>query len=63
MESPYLRAFVIARINPIRFQRKSVPDFDETIDKMIASAKKFDASKIKADQVAKTGGPPSEEGA
>ncbi|MGH7713102.1 MAG: ParB N-terminal domain-containing protein, partial [Gemmatimonadaceae bacterium] len=62
MESPYLRAFVVARINPIRFQRKSVPDFDETIDKMIASAKKFDASKIKADQVARTGGPPSEEG-
>ncbi len=62
MESPYLRAFVVARINPIRFQRKSVPDFDETIDKMIASAKKFDATKIKADQVARTGGPPSEEG-
>ncbi|MEW5916446.1 MAG: ParB N-terminal domain-containing protein [Gemmatimonadota bacterium] len=62
MDSPYLRAFVIARINPIRFQRKSVPDFDETIDKMIASAKKFDASKIKADQVARTGGAPSEEG-
>lgn len=63
MESPYLRAFVVARINPIRFQRKSIPDFDETIDKMIASAKKFDASKIKADQVARTGGPPTEEGA
>jgi ParB family chromosome partitioning protein len=61
MESPYLRAFVVARINPIRFQRKTVPDFDETIDKMIASAKKFDASRIKADQVARTGGPPSEE--
>ncbi|MGH7695516.1 MAG: ParB N-terminal domain-containing protein [Gemmatimonadaceae bacterium] len=62
MESPYLRAFVVARINHLRFQRKATPDFDETIDKMIASAKKFDPAKVKADQVARTGGPPSEEG-
>ena len=62
MESPYLRAFVVARINHLRFQRKATPDFDETIDKMIASAKKFDPGKVKADQVARTGGPPSEEG-
>jgi ParB family chromosome partitioning protein len=62
MESPYLRAFVVARVNHLRFQRKATPDFDETIDKMIASAKKFDPGKVKADQVARTGGPPSEEG-
>ena len=34
-ESPYLRAFVVARINPIRFSRAANPDFDETIEKMI----------------------------
>jgi ParB family chromosome partitioning protein len=61
-ESPYLKAFVVARINPLRFQRKPTADFDETIDKMIGSAKRFDAGKIKADQVARSGGPPSEEG-
>jgi ParB family chromosome partitioning protein len=61
-ESPYLKAFVVARINPLRFQRKPTADFDETIDKMLASAKRFDAAKIKADQVARSGGPPSEEG-
>lgn len=61
-ESPYLKAFVVARINPLRFQRKPTADFDETIDKMIASAKRFDAGKIKADQVARSGGPPAEEG-
>ncbi|MGQ0538999.1 MAG: chromosome partitioning protein ParB [Gemmatimonadaceae bacterium] len=60
-ESPYLKAFVVARINPLRFQRKPTADFDETIDKMIASAQRFDAGKIKADQVARTGGAPSEE--
>jgi ParB family transcriptional regulator, chromosome partitioning protein len=59
-ESPYLRAFVVARINPLRFQRKPTADFDETIDKMIGSASRFDASRIKVDQVARTGGAPEE---
>lgn len=58
-ESPYLKAFVVARINPIRF-KKGPADFDETIDKMLAAAEKFDAGKIKADQVARSGGPPEE---
>ena len=61
MESPYLKAFVVARINPLRFQRKPTADFDETIDKMLASARRFDPGKVKADQVARSGGPPSEE--
>jgi ParB family chromosome partitioning protein len=61
MESPYLKAFVVARINPLRFQRKPTADFDETIDKMLGSARRFDAGKIRADQVARSGGPPSEE--
>ncbi len=62
LESPYLKAFVVARINPLRFQRKPTADFDETIDKMLGSARRFDAGKIKPDQVARTGGaPPTEE--
>lgn len=59
-ESPYLKAFVVARINPLRFQRKAVADFDETFDKMIASARRFDPSRIKSDQVARAGGAPEE---
>ncbi len=55
-ESPYLKAFVVARVNPIRFQRGAKAEFDETIDKMLASARKFDAGKIRADQVARAGG-------
>ena len=61
MESPYLKAFIVARVNPLRFQRKPTADFDETIDKMLASARKFDPGKIRADQVARSGGAPSEE--
>ena len=59
LESPYLKAFVVARINPLRFQRKPNVDFDETVDKMIGSARRFDTAKIKADQVARSGGPPA----
>ena len=59
-QSPYLKAFVVARLNPLRFKRGAKAEFDETIDKMIAGAKKFDAGKIKADQVAAAGGPPDE---
>ena len=37
-QSPYLRAFVVARINPLRFQKKGAakPDFDATLEKMLA---------------------------
>jgi ParB family chromosome partitioning protein len=58
-ESPYLRPFVVARINPIRFKRGPA-DADETIDTMLAAARRFDAGRIRADQVAKAGGPPEE---
>jgi ParB family chromosome partitioning protein len=59
-QSPYLRAFVVARINPLRFRRGVTADFDETMDKMLAGAKKFDPDKVKADQLAQAGGPSEE---
>jgi ParB family chromosome partitioning protein len=60
MQSPYLKAFVVARINPLRFTRKAA-DFDETIDKMLGAARRFDVGKIRSDQIARTGGAPGEE--
>src|SRR5262245_38826785 len=61
-QSPYLRAFVVARINPLRFQKKGAAkaDFDATMEKMLGSAKKFNADSVKADQLARTGGAPDE---
>ncbi|HTS89314.1 MAG TPA: ParB N-terminal domain-containing protein [Gemmatimonadales bacterium] len=61
-ESPYLRAFVLARINPLRFtlKRGQKADFDETIAKMLSAARRFDASRIRPDQVARAAGPPEE---
>jgi ParB family transcriptional regulator, chromosome partitioning protein len=59
-DSPYLRPFVVARINPLRFKRGGNPDVDETLDTMLAAARRFDAGRVRADQVAKVGGAPDE---
>ena len=59
-ESPYLRAFVVARVNPLRFHKGEPPSFDATLEKMIASAKKFKPESIKAEHVARAAGPPDE---
>ena len=59
-DSPYLRAFVVARINPLRFRRGATAEFDETIEHMMTAAKKFDAGKVRVDQLAAAGGPPEE---
>jgi len=53
--SGYLKPIVVARVNPLRFVKAGKDekaDFDKTIDKMIDGAKKFDPSKIKAQDVA-----------
>ncbi|MFQ5792563.1 MAG: ParB N-terminal domain-containing protein [Acidobacteriota bacterium] len=59
-KSPYLKAFVVARVNPLRFKRGAKAEFDETIDKMLRAAQRFDAAKVRADQLASAGGPPEE---
>ncbi len=53
--SGYLKPIVVARVNPLRFVKAGTDeksDFDKTIDKMIEGAKKFDPSKIRAQDVA-----------
>lgn len=60
-ESPYLKAFVVARVNPLRFKRGAGGEFDEIVDKMIASARKLDVSRVRADQLAASGGAASED--
>jgi ParB family chromosome partitioning protein len=59
-QSPYLRAFVVARINPLRFARGAKASFGETFEKMIGSAKKFKPESVKAYQLARASGPPDE---
>ena len=58
--SPYMRPFVVARVNPIRFSKATEFDFDEVIEKMRAAAAKFNVDKVKQEDIAKTGGGPPE---
>ncbi len=59
-ESPYLKAFVVARVSPLRFQRGARAEFDATIAQMTAAALRFDASRVRVDQLAQAGGAPEE---
>jgi ParB family transcriptional regulator, chromosome partitioning protein len=61
LTSPYLKPFVVARVNYTRFSKATSFDFDETLDKIIASAVKFNVDRIKQEDVAKVGGGPVEE--
>jgi ParB family chromosome partitioning protein len=61
LTSPYLKPFVVARVNPIRFSKSTQFDFDEVIDKMAALAGKFNVDRVKQEDVAKIGGAPSPE--
>ena len=54
--SPYLKYFVVARVNFLRFKKDGDFEFDETIQKLLASTKKIDVSKVNKDDVAKMGG-------
>jgi len=62
MTSPYLKSFVVARVNPIRFRPKEAPplSFEEALDRMTKAAAKFDPAKIKIDDLAQSGGAPDE---
>jgi ParB family chromosome partitioning protein len=62
LTSPYLKSFVVARVNPIRFRPKDAPplSFDEALDRMAKAAAKFNPDKIKPDDVAKSGGAPDD---
>jgi len=59
--SPYLKAFVVARVNPIRFSKATEFDFDEALGKMTTSARRFNVDKIRQDDLARTGGVPESE--
>ena len=58
LTSPYLKSFVVARVNPIRFRPKDAAplSFDEAIDRMATAAAKFNPEKIKMEDVARSGG-------
>jgi ParB family transcriptional regulator, chromosome partitioning protein len=69
LKSAYLKPFVVARLNPLRFvpiargkkKAESGPaNFDKTLDQMFARAEKFDAAKVRPQDLAQMGGAPPE---
>ena len=54
--SPYLRPFVVARINPIRFSKSTEFDFDDVIGRMQKSADKFNVERIRQEDIVRAGG-------
>jgi ParB family chromosome partitioning protein len=55
-KSPYLKAFVVARVNPLRFM-KTLPPFDEAIDDILKRASRFNVANVKQEDIASTAGP------
>lgn len=62
LSSPYLKSFVVARINPIRFHPKEAEplSYDEVMDRMSKAIAKFDPNKIRMEDLARSGGAPDE---
>jgi ParB family transcriptional regulator, chromosome partitioning protein len=62
LTSPYLKSFVVARINPIRFRPKDAAplSFDEVLDRMTKAAAKVNVDKVKMEDLAKSGGAPED---
>ena len=59
--SPYLRPFVIARVNPIRFSTSTEFDFDDVLGRMLKAAAKFNVDRVRQEDVVRTGGGPVED--
>jgi len=59
--SPYLRSFVVARINPLRWIKGDVPSFEDVLKTMHERVAKFNVEKIKPQDLAGAAGPPDEE--
>jgi len=58
LTSPYLKSFLVARVNPVRFRPKDAAplSFDEALDRMAKAAAKLDPEKIKLNDLARSGG-------
>ena len=62
LTSPYLRTFVVARINPLRWIKGDLPPLDDVLKTMRERAAKFNVEKVKPQDLASmAGAPPDEE--
>src|SRR3989442_9562861 len=59
--SPYLRSFVVARINPLRWIKGDPPPLEEALHTMRERVVKFNVEKIRPQDLAGAAGPPDDE--
>ncbi len=60
-DSPYLRAFVVARVNPLRFLKGGPPPFDQLFAQMTRRAEGLDPARVRGEDLARSGGAPEAE--
>jgi ParB family chromosome partitioning protein len=56
LTSPYLRSFVVARVNPLRWIQGELPPAADVIRQMRDRAARFKVDGVKAEDLAKMGG-------
>jgi ParB family chromosome partitioning protein len=61
LTSPYLKTFVVTRVNPLRFVKGDAPTFDDLFATMTKRATALDPGKIRPEDLARSGGVPDEE--
>lgn len=61
LTSPYLKNFVVSRVNPLRFIKGDAPAFDELFETMTKRARGMKVDKIKSEDLARSGGAPDED--
>jgi ParB family chromosome partitioning protein len=61
LTSPYLRTFVVARINPLRWIKGEPPALEDVLKTMREKAGKFNVGKIRQEDLASMAGGPAEE--
>lgn len=61
LTSPYLRSFVVARINPLRWIKGDLPSAADVVAQMSQRAAKFNVERVKQEDLARMGGAPDEE--
>ena len=59
LTSPYLRTFVVARINPLRWIKGDPPPLEDVLTTMRDRAARFNTDKIKQEDLATAGGVPA----
>jgi ParB family transcriptional regulator, chromosome partitioning protein len=61
LKSPYLRNFVVARVNPLRFIKGELPSFEELLATMTSRARGLKVDRINPSDLASAGGAPEDE--